>query len=407
MSARTADHVDHAPPAPVGGELWTRPFRITVAVLLAGAIFWVYRFAVGLGASTGLSDGYPWGIWIALDVVTGTALACGGYAVAILVYVLNKGKYHPMVRPALVTSALGYTAASIAIHMDVGRPWLLWRVPVFVKHWNTNSALLEVALCVMAYVFVLWVEVSPALMERWKKGPDGFLKSASTSLSPKVESALPWIIALGLLLPTMHQSSLGTVMLLTGPKLHPLWNTPFLPLLFLVSCVAMGYAVVVFESTLTSGLLKRPRETGMLGGLAAVMIPVLAGFTLLRLADLAIRGRLPLLFTFDLYGVMFWLETLLFLAPIAMLASERARRDPGNLFRAAMVMIVAGTLYRVDTYLVAFRPGANWSYFPSFPEIMVTVGVFALEVVAYVVIVKSFPILAGTGKPAPASQATR
>lgn len=401
MSARA---VEHQPPAPVGGELFTRPFRLTLCVLAAGAFFWAYRFAAGLGASTALSDGYPWGIWIALDVVTGTALACGGYAVALLVYILNKGKYHPMVRPALVTSALGYTAASIAIHMDVGRPWLLWRVPVYFKHWNLNSALLEVALCVMAYVFVLWVEVSPALMERWSQGREGFLKSASRTMSPLVEKALPWIIALGLLLPTMHQSSLGTVMLLTGPKLHPLWNTPLLPLLFLVSCLGMGYAVVVFESTLATALLKRPRETEMLGGLAAVMVPVLAGFTVVRLADLALRGRLGLMFTLDLYGVMFWVETLLILAPVAMLASARARRDAGNLFRAAMVMILAGTVYRVDTYLVAFRPGSNWSYFPSFAEIMVTVGVFALEIVAYVVIVKSFPILAGTGKtPAPAA----
>lgn len=379
--------------APVGGPLWTRPFRILVGIFAVCAVFLAYRFAAGLGASTAMNDGYPWGIWIAFDVVVGTALGCGGYALALLVYVLNKGEYHPLVRPAILTSALGYTMASVSIHVDLGRPWLIWRIPTFSWHWNLNSALLEVALCVMLYVAVLWVELSPAFMEKWKQGSDGFLKRSSEKAYPVVQKALPWVIALGLLLPTMHQSSLGTVMLLTGPKLHPLWNTPLLPLLFLVSCLGMGFAVVVFESELAARFFRRTRETEMLGRMARVMVPVLSVFTAVRLLDLALRGRLGLLTTFDFYTAMFLLETVLLLAPAFMLLSERARRDPGNVFRAAMLMIVAGTLYRLDTYLVAFRPGSHFSYFPSFPEIMVTVGIVAAEVILYVVIVRYFPIL--------------
>ncbi|MRR12250.1 Ni/Fe-hydrogenase cytochrome b subunit, partial [bacterium] len=320
-----------------------------------------------------------------------------------LVYVLNKGEYHPLVRPAILTSALGYTMASVSIHVDLGRPWLIWRIPTFSWHWNLDSALLEVALCVMLYVAVLWVELSPAFMEKWRQGSDGFLKRSSEKAYPVVQKALPWIIALGLLLPTMHQSSLGTVMLLTGPKLHPLWNTPLLPLLFLVSCLGMGFAVVVFESELAAGFLRRKRETEMLGKMAWVMVPVLSVFTLVRFLDLGARGRLGTLATFDLYTAMFLLETVLFLAPVFMLLSERSRRDPGNVFRAAMLMIVAGTLYRLDTYLVAFRPGSHFSYFPSFPEIMVTVGIVAAEVVLYVVIVKFFPILSAQAPAQPAS----
>lgn len=389
--------------APVGGPLWTRPFRILVGVFAVCAVFLAYRFAAGLGASTAMNDGYPWGIWIAFDVVVGTALGCGGYALALLVYVLNKGEYHPLVRPAILTSALGYTMASVSIHVDLGRPWLIWRIPTFSWHWNLDSALLEVALCVMLYVAVLWVELSPAFMEKWRQGSDGFLKRSSEKAYPVVQKALPWIIALGLLLPTMHQSSLGTVMLLTGPKLHPLWNTPLLPLLFLVSCLGMGFAVVVFESELAAGFLHRKRETEMLGKMAWVMVPVLSVFTLVRLLDLGARGRLGALATFDLYTAMFLLETVLFLAPVFMLLSERSRRDPGNVFRAAMLMIAAGTLYRLDTYLVAFRPGSHFSYFPSFPEIMVTVGIVAAEVILYVVIVKYFPILSAQAPAQPAS----
>ena len=379
--------------APVGGPLWTRPFRVLVGIFAFSAVVLAYRFLAGLGASTAMNDGYPWGIWIAFDVVVGTALGCGGYAVALLVYILNKGEYHPLVRPALLTSALGYTMASVSIHVDLGRPWLIWRIPVFSWEWNLNSALLEVALCVMTYVAVLWIELSPAFMEKWRQGPEGFLKRTSEKAYPVVQKALPWIVALGLLLPTMHQSSLGTVMLLTGPKLHPLWNTPWLTLLFLVSCLGMGYAVVVFESALASRLLGRRPETEMLGKMAWVMVPVLGLFTLLRFADLAVRGRLSALGTFDLYTGMFLLETVLFLAPAFMLLSERARRDPGNVFRAAMLMILAGSLYRLDTYLVAFRPGAHFSYFPSFAEVVVTLGIVALEVILYVVLVKQFPIL--------------
>ena len=382
---------------PVGGPIVTRGFRAVALVFAIGAVFMVYRFMAGLGASTGLSDGYPWGIWIAFDVVTGTALACGGYAVAILVYILNKGQYHPLVRPAILTSALGYSLAGLAITIDVGRGWLLYRVPLYVNHWNLNSALLEVALCVMSYIAVLWIEMSPAFMEHWKKGPDGFLKRTSTSLYPAVQAALPWIIALGLLLPTMHQSSLGTVMLLTGAKLHPLWSTPLLPLLFLVSCVGMGYAVVVLESTLSSALLKRPKETRMLAGLSGVMVPVLSGYLAIRLLDILLRGKFALIFTSGKYSLLFLLEMVLFAAPIVLLLDAKKRNHAGHLFRTAMVMILAGALYRIDAYIVAFRPGDNYSYFPTIPEFMITVGLVSLEIMVYVFLVKRFPILSGAG----------
>ena len=151
-------------PEAVGGPILTTPVRWILGVFLVGAVIMLWRFIVGLGPTTGLNDGYPWGIWIAFDVVTGTALACGGYAVALLVYILNKGKYHPLVRPALLTSALGYSVAAVGIIIDVGRPWFIWRIPISVGKWNLDSALLEVALCVMAYVMVLWIELSPVLV---------------------------------------------------------------------------------------------------------------------------------------------------------------------------------------------------------------------------------------------------
>src|SRR6185436_2793336 len=182
---------------PIGGPLFTRTFNILAAVGAAGVLLILWRFLVGLGASTALSDGYPLGLWIALDVVTGTALACGGYGMALVVYIFNRGKYHPLIRPAILTSALGYTMAGASVAIDLGRPWNMWKIPLYVRNWNLNSALLEVALCIMAYVVVLWIELAPALLARWKDRP------LFGRILRILDRSLLWIIALGMLLPTM------------------------------------------------------------------------------------------------------------------------------------------------------------------------------------------------------------
>ncbi len=380
---------------PVGGPFLTAGAGALVAVFGVGALLILWRLVAGLGATTALNDGYPFGLWIAFDVVTGTALACGGYAIAILVYILNKGQYHPLVRPAILTSALGYSLAGVGVLLDVGRWWLLWKVPVYFWHWNLNSALLEIALCIMAYVVVLWIELSPAFFEQWKDGSNLALRRVSIQALPVLERSMIWIVALGMLLPTMHQSSLGTLMLLAGSRLHPLWRTPLLPLLFLVSCVAMGYAVVVLESVLSSMAFRRRVELPMLASLAGAIVPIQVAFVAMRLGDLAWNGRLGLLVAGDVRSVMALVEIALFLAPAAMLRSPASRRDVPRLFRGALVMMFAGGVFRFDTYLVAFTPGANWSYFPSVPEMLITTGLIAFEVLAYVAIVRYFPILAG------------
>ncbi len=379
---------------PVGGPIIT-PFTSFLLGLFGLSVFLLaWRFIAGLGATTALNDGYPFGLWIAFEVVAGTALACGGYAVAILLYVFNKGEYHPLIRPALLTSALGYSMAALAIIIDVGRPWFIYRIPIRVGQWNLNSPLLEVALCVMAYVGVLWLELAPAFLEKWKETGSETLRRVAESGLKFFDKALIWIVSLGILLPTMHQSSLGTVMLLGGPKLHKLWNTPLIPLLFLISCIAMGYAVVIFESGVSGAVFKRPRHTEMLAKLSGAMVVVLALFLAVRLADLLLRGRLGLMFQ-DGYSLLFWIEMALFAVPMVMLANAERRRDFPTLFRAASLMLLAGILYRFDTYLVAFNPGKQWSYFPSPVEVLISVGIVSLEILLYIAIVKRYPILAG------------
>jgi Ni/Fe-hydrogenase subunit HybB-like protein len=381
---------------PIGGPLFTPSVRALTGVFGLGAIVIAWRLFSGLGATTALNDGYPLGLWIAFDVVTGTALACGGYAIAIFVFILNKGEYHPLIRPAILTSALGYSLAGFSVLLDVGRWWLIWKVPVYFWHWNLNSALLEIALCIIGYVVVVWIELAPALLEGWARRSHRLAVQRWTrAFLHLLEKSIIWIIALGILLPTMHQSSLGTLMLLAGSRLHPLWRTPLLPLLFLISCVAMGYAAVVFESALSSAVFHRRPETQMLARLARAIVPLQILFVVARFSDLAWRGNAGLLLVGDLRSVMVWIELAMFLAPVVMLLSPTTRPDLGRLFRAAVVMMFAGALYRFDTYLVAFSPGPNWVYFPSVPEMSITVGLVAFEILAYIVIVKTFPILAG------------
>jgi Ni/Fe-hydrogenase subunit HybB-like protein len=386
---------------PVGGPIITGRFtKFLVMFLGLWVLILLYRFITGIGTVSGLTDGYPWGIWIAFDVVTGTALACGGYAIAILAYILNKGKYHPLVRPALLTSALGYSMAALAIIIDVGRWWGIWRIPFGgfpdMGGYNWNSALLEVALCVMAYVGVLWIELGPAFLEKWKatSRSQALIKFSEAGLK-FYDKAMIWIVALGVLLPTMHQSSLGTVMLLGGHKLHPLWHTGWIPLLFLVSCVGMGYAVVVWESGVSSAVFKRQREDSMLTSLTGAVVVTLALFLAIRFIDIIASGKFLTMFTSGFYSVVFWIEIALFAVPVVMLLRARDRADFRTMLRASMFIMLAGAMYRFDAYIVAFNPGPNWSYFPTTLELLITLGVIAFEIFLYLVIVKRYPILAG------------
>jgi Ni/Fe-hydrogenase subunit HybB-like protein len=380
---------------PVGGPILTKPFKILGALAVVGVALVLFRFAAGLGAATSLNDGYPWGLWIAFDVVVGTALACGGYAVAILLYVLNRGKYHPLIRSAILTSALGYTLGGVGVMIDLGRFWNAAKLPVLFWQWNTHSVLLEVALCIMLYTLVLWIELSPAFLEKWSAGRNERLRRFSLKVSPVLEKAMPWLIALGLLLPTMHQSSLGSLMLLSGPKLHPLWQTPLLPLLFLISCVAMGYAAVVIESALSGVFFKRRAETSVLASLNGAVRAALWLYVVVRIIDLVARGRIGLIFA-DWHGLLFLCEMALFVAPAIMLRSKEKAESLGHLFRAAMLIVVAGALYRFSTFLIAFHPSAGWHYFPAATELLITVGLVSAEIMVYIYLVKTFPILAGT-----------
>lgn len=387
-------------PRPVEGKLLSPAVKIMLGLWAMGTVAGLYRFVEGLGASTSMNDGYPWGIWIAFDVVVGTGLASGGYAMALLVYIFNKGKYHPLVRPALVTSFLGYSVAGVAVAFDLGRFWNMWRIPVTPWDWNGTSILLEVALCMFAYTGVLAIELAPALLEKWAEAGRPERAALAKAWLPRLEKVLPFVVALGLVLPTMHQSSLGSLLLVAWTKVNPLWHTGLLPLLFLLTSIGMGYAIIYFESIFSSTAFERRMETKMLSRIGVFVAGVLVAFVLIRFGALFASDRLGLTVRSGVHSFFFWGETALLLAAAFLFMQQGVRASAAGQLQAALLALAGGALYRVDAFLTAFNPGDNWVYFPSLSEIFVTLGLIATETVAYVFIVKKFPILAGVSIPA-------
>lgn len=375
----SASHHAHQP---IGGRIVTLPLVVCILLVLAAIYVLAQRYAFGLGAVTNLNDGYPWGIWVAIDVVIGSAFGCAGYVMALLVYILNRGEYHPMVRPAVLASLFGYGLAGLAVLTDLGRYWHFYHL-LMPWYAQPNSVMLEVGLCVATYTIVLVIEFAPAVLERF----------GLTEPKRQLNKVLWLFIALGVLLPTMHQSSLGTMMVIVGHKLSPLWQTQLLPVFFLLTAVLMGFAIVAWESVLAAMNFARPMETPILKKMAFLMFVVAAVFLALRFVDLIVRGELGTAFGGP-KAAWFWLETILMAGGTLLLAPERNRTRARSLFIAASLLLVAGILYRLNVYLIGYTPAVGpWSYFPAVKEILVTVGIFALEVGLYLIVVKTLPVL--------------
>lgn len=366
---------------PLGGRILTPIFLICLIITGFAVYFTAKRFVYGLGAVSNMNDGFPWGVWIAYDVVVGTAFACGGYVMALLVYILNKGEFHPLVRPALLASMFGYTLAGASVFIDIGRYlnaynlYLPWQM-------NFHSVMFEVAMCIGTYIFVLWAEFTPAFVEKWQ------LKN----FGKRLNRVIFIFVALGVLLPTMHQSSLGTMMLMAGFKLSPLWHTSTLPLLFLLTAVFMGFSMVVFEATIASTVYKLGDETSMLSRLAQIIAWVLGIYLIIRFQNIFMRGLLPSAFNGSFLGNMFLLENAFLLAGMAILAYPGNRSNPRLLFLSAVAILLGGSLFRFNTYIIGFDPGTGWKYFPSVPELLITFGLVAIEIAGYSLFVKLFPV---------------
>jgi Ni/Fe-hydrogenase subunit HybB-like protein len=385
----------HARPAPVGGRIVTPFFLLLCVIMAAAAAVLAQRFVFGLGSATHLGDGYPWGIWIAIDLIIGTAFGCGGLTIAWLVYIFNKGEYSPLMRAALMTSLFGYALGGAAVMIDLGRWWQGYNI-MLPWLWNSRSVMLETALCIMVYIIVLMFEFAPALLERLK------MRESKRALG----KLMFLFTGLGALLPMMHQSSMGTIVILLGYKLSPLWQSDLLTIYFLITAFTMGYAVVCFESILGAVGLRRPIEMPVLSKISGIMLWIMLGFMTLRFVDLSYIGAWPLAFAGGIKATWFWIEMLCGAAVVALLIPEGNRSQPRALFLAASLMLTHGFLYRLNCYLIGYDPGAQYSYFPSIGEVLVTLGIVAFHLAAYLVIVRSLPVLPAVGKTKPLPAAT-
>jgi len=394
----------HHHPKPVGTRYLSRGTLVLVALALAGGAAYLYRLLFGLEAATNLDNQWPWGIWIAVDVASGVALAAGGFTTAALADVFHKRGFHAIVRPALLTAMLGYTFVVIGLLADLGRYYNVWH-PMLPSMWQGDSVLFEVGICVMIYLSVLYIEFLPIVAERFigrvnLPGPLRLLNGVVNSWLIVCQRFLSRFISLfivaGVVLSCLHQSSLGTLMVIAPTKVHPLWYTPALPLLFLMSAIAVGFPMVIFESILASRSFKLRPERELLSSIAVYTPVLLAVYLAVKIADLTLRDAVGYVFEGSLQSVMFLIEIGLgVVAPMVLLLSTRARNSLAGLLTASTLVIFGVVLNRINVFLVAYRPlYPEKSYFPSPFEIVVTLGLIATLVLVYRALVMIFPVIA-------------
>ena len=346
---------------------------------LAAAVA-IVRFTLGLGVSTALSDTTPWGLWIGFDVMGGVALAAGGFVMAAVVHIFHRERYHAAARPAILTAFIGYGAVAVGLLFDLGLPWNIWHATIY---WNVHSALFEVAWCVMLYLTVLALEVTPTLLERTK-----FRKAYRFF----VKLALP-IMVLGIMLSTLHQSSLGTLLLIMPFRVHPLWYTQLLPELFFVSAICLGIVMVMAESTITSWLYRRAPEIDMLAGLARLASVALAFYFVLRVGDLARQGKLGLMFDGSWLADLFIVEMLLStVIPMVAFAFPRVRRSFRGVWLLACCSVLGFVLDRVNASGLSQVWATGHFYFPAWTEFAISLGIVAACVLVFLFIQERFPV---------------
>jgi Ni/Fe-hydrogenase subunit HybB-like protein len=393
----------HEIAAPVKKPLFTPGVFVLLALMAIGFAFALARFLMGFNAVTNLNDQYPWGIWIAIDVATGVALAAGGFTSAALAHIFHREHYEAITRPALLTALLGYTFVVLGLLVDLGRYYNVWH-PMLPMMWSGHSVLFEVGMCVMVYLTVLYIEFVPMVVERFKGRVN--MPGALRGLNRPFEGLMKFFdatfgramfifIIMGVVLSCLHQSSLGGLMLLAKYKMHALWWTPILPLLFLLSAISVGYPMVIFESMIASRVFGRKPEMHILAPLGRIVAVILFIYFAFKIGDMTLRGTGKYLFEGSAQSTMFILELGLgVVLPMVLFTFKRARNSPRLLFTAATLVVLGVAFNRINVFLTAYTPVYKaQQYFPSIGEIAVTVGLMSGLMFVYRVLVTIFPIL--------------
>ncbi len=347
------------------------------AVMGVWAVVTVARFANGLGATSALTDAVPWGFWIAFDVMAGVALAAGGFVIAAAVYIFGLNRYHQFTRPAILTALLGYLAVAVGLLYDLGLPWHIWHPMIMPQH---HSVLFEVAMCVMLYLTVLSLEFSPAILEHPLFHRPFFQKL----LHVIKKVTIPLVIA-GIMLSCLHQSSLGSLFLIQPFRLHPLWYSPIMWILYLVSAIGLGLMMVTLESLLSAWLFGHPVRTDLLAGLGKMASFVLSVYVLLRVGDLWYRDKLLQALDGSWLAGLFLFEILFSaVVPATLLAFPRVRHSIAGLATCSTMVVLGIIGYRFDTCIIAFARPKDMPYFPTWIELAVSAGVVAGAVLVFI-----------------------
>ncbi|MCX5992202.1 MAG: Ni/Fe-hydrogenase cytochrome b subunit [Chloroflexi bacterium] len=355
---------------------------LLVVIFLATA---VVRYAKGLGFISNMSDGRGWGIWIGFDLYCGVALAAGGFTLAAIVYIFHLEKYHPVVRPAILTAFLGYLLVVFALLVDLGQPWYIWKM---IFNPNIHSPLYEVGWCVMLYTAVLALEISPAVFEKlnWSI-PLKFIRMIQ----------IPLIIA-GIVISTGHQNSLGSMSLLFSNTLNHLWYTPILPLLFFVSAVAVGPAMVILESTLSGKAFGHQVKLEVLSGLGKIVSYILGVYLALKVGDIVFAGwphfnELKALGNEYPANVFWFAEVILgVILPMVLFSMPKVRQSRTGLFCSALLVIGGLVFNRFNITLIQLPPRPGYTYFPSWQEFAVSIGLVSGGIIVFMLANRFLPI---------------
>ncbi len=353
---------------------------MAVAIITAGLYSTYVRFFHGLGASTNLNDQFPWGIWIGFDVLCGVGLAAGGFTLAAIVYIFNIKRFEPIIRPTILTAFLGYLLVVVGLMFDLGRPLQIWHAIIM---WNPRSVMFEVAWCVMLYNTVLALEFAPVILEKFKM-------TKTIKIIKRI--SIPLII-LGVILSTLHQSSLGSLYLIVPEKMYPLWYSAYMPIFFYASAIAAGCAMIIFESFLSSRAFKRGLEMNLLNEIARICVMMLAVYATMKIVDLNDRKMFPLLLVPRFETYMYWFEVSVgVIIPFIMLSQKKIRQNPTGLFIGAAFVVGGFVMNRMNIAITGMEGWSGTSYFPSFTEFMITVMIVTIGFIAFYFIAKYFPV---------------
>jgi Ni/Fe-hydrogenase subunit HybB-like protein len=352
---------------------------IFAAIMLSGLYATYLRIVYGLGGTTNLSDQFPWGLWIAFDILCGVGLAAGGFTLVAVVHIFNIERYKPILRPAILTSFLGYSLVVVALLYDLGRPDRLWHPLVM---WNPHSVMFEVAWCVMLYTTVLFLEFLPVVFEKfgWHK-PLSWIHNIS----------VPLMIA-GVLLSTLHQSSLGSLYLIVPEKMYPLWYSPTLPAMFYISAIGVGLAMTIFESWHSSRAFGRALELPLLASMGRVLAVLMSVYLWLRFIDLSRRHVLDLLLVNRIETWLFFLEIALMAIPAVLLFQKSVRFRPGALYACAVMVIFGFIANRLNVGVTALESGSGTHYVPRWSEVAITLSIVAAGFAIFRFVAQNFPI---------------